>query len=586
MLRKNALVAIATAGACAVVSTSALAQQMYGSDTMFDVMTQVINTCGRSADVTYRGTGSGQGEKAMGPGDSGVTPAIAAQSQQIAPMSRFLNDNATGCDAIGPDQGQGITVGLDAISIVADNSAPTNTCNTLRFTGSIAGYTFDDWRDVLRVVYTGQTQKLTGSALDPCSANDPSRVPSAPGAIIGRCDGPVRQALVANWGNMFEGGCTNGDCPTGLRHAFRRDDVSGTTDTFLTLLGLPAATARTFCNGFDTEDLDPIRRPCDANEQVCATIKYANRKSSPEGAVPPAGGVAVDNASTDPSGDLGLVLPISMPTNPANQYGAACALGKFAYVVMPFAGPLEAQRCPDGNGRSLGKCRWPQAANNTFNCRAVQGTRPPIRVFVNMDGRSYNLIPRDPATGTLTLPATGIQDPRWGGGGWYKIHQTAAMANGSGTCTQTDATRQIGCLVNADPCSIGYAGRESAEWMGGATPVKALNVRTPQTPGTGVAPTDANVLLLLDPSGSAGGACNVGPGDNFGNRYPLARKLWINASKGLANVTDATTSGGLKNERQLLDCIQNRAGGAMDNAIDQFNFIKLPAGAYPVRTCP
>ena len=115
-------------------------------------------------------------------------------------------------------------------------------------------------RDVLRIVYTGQSSKVTPLP-DPCSPTDPTATPAAPGNIIGRCDSTLRKTLVGSWGNMFQGGCTNSKCPTGLKHAFRRDDASGTTDTFLTLLGLPKATTRSFCNGFEVEDLDPIRTP-------------------------------------------------------------------------------------------------------------------------------------------------------------------------------------------------------------------------------------------------------------------------------------------------------------------------------------
>jgi ABC-type phosphate transport system substrate-binding protein len=593
MLKKNALIALAAFGIGASGSGSTAAAQalpVYGSDTLFDVTTKAINDCVAAGalpanSLSYKGTGSSQGGKAMNGGDAAAVPPFPAQNQQIAPQSRFLS--SAECSFFSSNAGQGTNIGLDALAVVADNSAPANTCNDVRYTGSSSGFTFDDWRDVLRLVYTGQTAKVTA---DPCSPADPARTPAAPGNIAGgRCDSPLRQALLASWGELFEGGCTNGKCPNGLRHAFRRDDVSGTTDTFLTLLGLPAATTRTFCNGFDNEDLDPVRRPCDANEQVCTNIPYASRNANPNGAAPTA-------AATNPAaagGDLGVVLSVTMPTNTAFQYGPPCALGKFAYTSMPFAASAEAQRCPDGNARQGGKCRYPTTAAGKFNCRAVLGTRPPISTFTNMDGRSFNLIPRDPDTGVILLASTGITDPRWGGGGSYRLHQTAAMANGSGTCIQTDATRQIGCLVNSDPCSIGYAGREAITWNGAATPVKGLRIRSPLTPGVAVGPTEADTLLLLDPSGPTEGTCGNGAGDNFGFRYSLSRKLWINASKGFGNFTtfpsisNTTANGVVANENQFMQCVANRGNGITDTAISTFGFIRIPASAaFPNKTCP
>ena len=108
----------------------------------------------------------------------------------------------------------------------------------------------------------------------------------------------MRRALVDNWGNLFSTSasgaqsCRTGTC-TKLRHAFRRDDLSGTTDSFVTLVGLVAVPANTtafdpspiflpkpdaaaaanpFCNAGDAKmnkgdsdylDLDPIRRSVD-----------------------------------------------------------------------------------------------------------------------------------------------------------------------------------------------------------------------------------------------------------------------------------------------------------------------------------
>jgi cysteine-rich repeat protein len=600
--------------------------QMLGSDTLREVTRDVILTCQLENNIDYRGTGSTNGGNAM-----------RTKDQQIAPQSRFLNSQECNDFGTAPQRGQGVTIGLDGIGVFGDGSEAT-TCNTIRYTGSlnvterngVAGvqcpncsgttYTFSDWRDVLRIVYTGQSAHISASA---CSDADPARIPSALGGVtpagcgngtvtapeqcddgnvanfdgcasnctweIGnanRCNSDLRRELVSTWGNLFQGGCGDPEC-TELRHAFRRDDASGTTDTFLTLLGLPAATSRTFCNGFEVEDLDPVRRPCDANEQVCATVPFADRNANPNGGAPT--GIPINPAV--PGGDLGLVLPITMPADTTLQYGEACALGKFQYAPMPFAATVDAQRCPDGNSRSFAKCRFPQTAASEYNCRAVQSTRPPIRTLINMDGRAYNLIPRNPATGEVLLTASGITDPRYGGGGWYRIHQVTPMANGTDFCDRPDATQQLGCLVFASPCSIAYAGRE-ALFAGSA---KAYNLRSPLSeagyPAREIALEDVLIRRLMDPTG---GTCGDGDGDNFGYRYPLARRLWINASRGFgtnySNIfdtvdsNDADTTPDLNTrERMLVQCLADRE--LTDRAIVDWGFITLTENNCSAGNC-
>jgi hypothetical protein len=66
-------------------------------------------------------------------------------------------------------------------------------------------------------------------------------------------------------------------------------------------------------------------------------------------------------------------------------------------------------------------------------------------------------------------------------GSFYRIHQTQAMATGSGTgpgavvCQETSANRQMGCLTAANPCSIGFAGRHAMD-MPGAVPLRLRGV--------------------------------------------------------------------------------------------------------------
>lgn len=601
-----------------------LPMPMYGSDTLREVTRQIIETCVLTPNLDYLGTGSTNGGNAM-----------RARNQQIAPQSRFLS--STECSDFGssPQLGQGITIGLDGIGVFGDTTEPT-TCDTLRYSGTLTvsdrngvpgvqcpncsgnTYTFSDWRDVLRIIYAGQSEHIIA---DPCSDSDPSRRPSAlggtpsvgcgNGSISGneqcddgntndydgcasnctweighqnRCNSDLRRELVNSYGNLFQGGCTDAEC-TELRHAFRRDDSSGTTDTFLTLLGLPGASSRTYCNGFDLEDLDPIRRACSPQEQVCSNVPYASWGANRHGGPPVA--PATNPAGT--GGDLGLLLAITMPGDTTKQYGEACAFGKFAYTLMPFAATLTAQRCPDGNARQAAKCRWPIDANGKFGCLASMGTKPPIRTLTNMDGRAYNVMPRDPDTGAPLFTKSGLQDPRQTGGGMYRIHQTTPMTNGTALCTEVDATQQIGCLVTASPCSIGYAGREALFATDNMT--KSFKLRSPlNDPGAGfpaqeIPLDDILIRRLLDPSGPASGTCGNGTDDNFGYRYPLARRLWINAARGFglpsfSNIADIVDSNDADSapdleslERELATCMADRT--LTDQAIVDFGFITL-----------
>jgi len=131
----------------------------------------------------------------------------------------------------------------------------------LRRSGTKGGYTFGGnslgWKDVLRVVYTGcpndgfGVKKTDGTADLTC------------GSIhrYFRCTSPLRKAVLNDWFSVVEDGAGDpavkcdgtGGTPNntvaacasnadgvsgGLRHAFRRDDASGTTGFFLSTLGL------------------------------------------------------------------------------------------------------------------------------------------------------------------------------------------------------------------------------------------------------------------------------------------------------------------------------------------------------------
>ena len=83
-------------------------------------------------------------------------------------------------------------------------------------------------------------------------------------------------------------------------------------------------------------------------------------------------------------------------------------------------------------------------------------------------------------------------------GSFDRIHMRKPAPNAApnaslgqtGICQQPDATQQIGCLVDADRCSVGFAGREAAQDFPGtgtpldpvAEPLKALALDAPASP--------------------------------------------------------------------------------------------------------
>jgi hypothetical protein len=600
----------------------------------------LIAAAGLGASMSYLGGGSSLGGTKMSPSAAGQGPN---GNQQVAPQSRFLNatecsqcENADSGGACVNDtanvitnRGQGYGVALDGLAVHQD---ATSGCRVLRYAGCMAvqdrnansllgygngtvgiddgtgatatlfledgpdgngvldHYCFRHWADALRIIYNGQHAHLDDSS----SAAACASTLSASAIANKRCNSDVRHTLVSRWENLFDtagddgaGGCVNGLCTAGLKHAYRRDDFSGTTDAFLSILGVPslgsAFNVRTFCNGLENEDHDPVRRPCNlvsnaANDTdtVCSSVRYRDRNApfgadgSPTGqpgsvlpTPPPSQNVADPNTWAD----LGLVLPVSLPTQVAPQFDNvfctnAPAGGSFRFAQAPNALALAAQRCPDGNPRSGGQCRAPVGAPATaraglFNCKSRRTNRPGGAGWPNFDARAYNLVPRDPTTGTiLQANSNSITDPRWGGGGHYRIHQTFPKV-GTGTrpvCNYPDATRQIGCLVEADPCSIGFAGLEASDRVSGAALTgneasdleatigtnTTLLLRAPLDTNTSetsagddleVEATVGNVRRFLEPSGSTNAACTTGS-SNYDQRYGLSRLLWLTASKG------------------------------------------------------
>jgi hypothetical protein len=697
--------------------------ELRGSDTLFGITTDILLNC-PDADpggfgppgVTYVGGGSSGGELRLLETSNLGSPSTCNfdinppgapdgrfECQTVSPMSRFLT-NAQTCQfpVVGSqatdnaDQAEGVAYSLDGLSIVAsgiydgtcnedtgtagadpdDCNAATDPSAGLAYNKTIAVQDLDGtagiqcttcvggnytlagganaWRDVLRIIYTGL----------PTGEND---------TFDRSCNGDLRRTLISNWSNLFQNSCTSTaseSCTGALRHAFRRDDESGTTDVFLTLIavGTPSLANNTspFCNvsragddvaddpdatddatgdtpwggvltvggqtgqfpggwpgpyptggtwraGWanslnattgvgsatgtagrayypDFQDNDPVRSAC------AGTFDLPPNTTSPAEQVCRAFATElVPGATNSFVGTLGVVLPINPPTNlltDAERYPSTpCTqnvfrpIGQAPVVGAPIldpdypAGSIRTNntnaRCPNGdvpialsafnpnqakcfvpvagtsttgspqclNGRdNMPVCADNPAINPQLGCARVTAFGLPVTGFRAGDGRVYNLHLRN-ATGGYQLDSRGREIV----GAYYRIHSTRTLLTPptcvGDTCCQSDsATQQIGCLVQASPCSIGFAGLEATDVQlnatGGLQSAISLKVDAKEA-------TAACVRNLINPPNAF---------------YPLSRELFINSLFGFQHAETGTQ------ERELTECFSATAQSSLPGA--------------------
>jgi hypothetical protein len=340
----------------------------------------------------------------------------------------------------------------------------------------------------------------------------------------------------------------------------------------------------------ETMDQDPIRRKCFGPKVTTTDSPTAPRE---------------EVCSAD--GQLGLVLPIEPPPTISNaqRYPTkACEdTLDFQFGPAPTRPTGDAVRCPNGDAPQDGKCLLPTRTEPTqpggfaFDC-LNNGLNAPAAIYdqdtngsdypdapntdgaLDADGRAYNLVLRNPdgsirtytrpnpiALGTMSIPIIGA---------YYRIHSSRSgrpspNSTAAVCATQDDATDQIGCLVQANPCSLGYAG-------GGAI---SNNPGTVAALVNGVAPTPTTVQALI-----------VG-----GTTYPIARKLYINSLRGFENLltsSDPAAPTGKDAELDLVKCFANlpfstaAAFGTPINVASPYGFVPLPTpvgGGTPKALC-
>lgn len=321
-------------GVAIVGSGSGVCYRLKGSDTLFDIMTQSITTARTDPDPTtaaaakdlfYEGTGSGNAETAM---KTATATGISVQS--IGPMSRNFRPNIV--DPLSPDfvartaanptaQGHAAwaagtpnVVGLDAAVFVVKGTA------------ALADLDFSTFNDTaVPTAFRKAVQNnsgLTSAFGKPSAFNNLASTVNYSNIMsvvlsgvdgsgtMAACSDPRRIQAVQDIANLL--GVTT------ISHVLRRDDNSGTTDTFkdriMVVPNVGAIAARytwtggRFCNGtalggingaavqqgicsnnrallcttsaacgagtcqfnLNNQDFDPIRRPCMAATATAA----------------------------------------------------------------------------------------------------------------------------------------------------------------------------------------------------------------------------------------------------------------------------------------------------------------------------
>jgi hypothetical protein len=240
----------------AMGSGAAWAQTTYvleGSDTLTDVVKASIAASG--ARLSYNNAGSGQAEKDM------ATLTGANLLEGIGPMSRnfvasvlsaHTNPNWQPTDAN--------VVCLDA-PVVSVNSSKVAHCKDLTVETPITTGPISE----LAVLLGGYPASCKGNPRSSCIIGATGTPPSptvVSKATTAECSDPVR---IQAWNDLVA-------CQQVARidHIYRRDDKSGTQDTWREKLGFLR-----WCNGksegpdnMSNEDLDPIRTPCEASDWV------------------------------------------------------------------------------------------------------------------------------------------------------------------------------------------------------------------------------------------------------------------------------------------------------------------------------
>jgi hypothetical protein len=244
---------------------------MAGSDTLTNIAQGAI--AGAGACLSYHNVGSTQGEANMifgatGANTDGLSGRAQTAYQGFAPMSRnftsaILNDATIAGEGWAPAHPDSAVVGIDGAVITfqpvtgqcvdLDDTYPS-ACTSACATPAAHGVS------ALAVLISGNPASGTISNGTTAECSDPCRVCLVNYLASASCQ-PVNR----------------------IEHLYRRDDKSGTQDTFREKIADPSGNPVKFwCNGksegnnslpggnIKNEDLDPIRRGCVAEDSTHA----------------------------------------------------------------------------------------------------------------------------------------------------------------------------------------------------------------------------------------------------------------------------------------------------------------------------
>ena len=540
-----------------------------GSDTLL-LVTRLVTM----DQVNYVGGSSGEGETAMAlsPPTQKVAPmsrfirgtgATCAYGSTAAGVVIGLDGVSLMSSATTGGSACGGALAKDTVTFTVSGSCPGCDPGTSTYTiGAASTGGFPGWKDVLKLIYTGFDH--TSSTTPDCNSPTRNALVKAYGKLFqtgctsGTCSQGLRHAfrptdtsgttdvflrmlgapLQPLAGPQVAGGppaknwfCNAAPLANVAPPPFRNPGT-GTLNDGTNSVGLSFGGASDYLDG------DPIRIPCDTQFSIDDGDLVSGDDICNYGGV----------GSVGTPGTLGLVQVINVPTNlsPDHLYSIACSPGKFALAPprllspgplpnyqTPCPGGATSCPCPNG-GKLVGTSCWQPyfdlgGGARSFNCiNEQQYVQGPAKSGMT-DGRSYNLYVKD-TNGTYMLDGFTVpEDPssfasgddtdvtqRYVTGAFFRIHMDRVSTGSAGAiCRKDDSTRQIGCLAQADPCSLGYAGREAFVVNPG---VVALSLN-------GIANTAASIAKVLGPSD---------PG-----MYPLARKLYIASLQGFQNLSDS-----------------------------------------------
>ncbi|HEV3189634.1 MAG TPA: hypothetical protein VGY54_04010, partial [Polyangiaceae bacterium] len=223
-------------------------------------------------------------------------------------------------------------------------------------------------------------------------------------------------------------------------------------------------------------ELDPVRRPCANNGGPTLNLEDVCGRDNQLGLVLPI-------VSTD---FIAGGVPAQYPSTPCG--GGSNFSVRTATLVDPTSGVPVLANCPNGDTPHGGNlCVIPATGGTNPQCLAGPSDKP----FVYNTNTGLSPAPGQ-VLGTvfnswLLLPNRTFQHDKFGNpiiGAWYRIHQSdtlagsgASIAGGAnvngglgpvpaapGFCQRPDAASQIGCLVQASPCSLGLGRSAAVNW--------------------------------------------------------------------------------------------------------------------------